>query len=211
MGGVITGSGATGQANIYAQIRNRTTGQLANGVGMEAYNQAHWTSYAITTPEQAGSGEYVLTLPGYVPDGNYKATYYIPLNGTSPLSGDTPFSTEEFDVVGGNVIGVGSPLNVGQINGSAQAAINLAAASATGVIGAAVAGTLSTTQMTTNLAASVANVYAGRILYFTSGVNAGFAVLITAYVVSGGKLTFIAYNNLPLPSAPSAADTFIII
>jgi hypothetical protein len=65
--------------------------------------------------------------------------------------------------------------------------------------------------MTTNLVAAVANIYAGRVIYFTSGVNAGLACLITAYAVTGGRLTFIAFSNQPAPSAPSAADTFLIV
>lgn len=210
MSGTIFGSGATGQSGVYAQIRSQVNGQIGNGSALEAYNQAHWSDYVNESPEQAGSGEYALSIPGYLPAGLYKATFYVPL-GASPASGDTPFATEPFSWDGANIIGLQSGLNVGAINGSSAAAISLGVSAGAMVRGAAAAGTLSTTQMTTNLSATVANIYAGRVLYFTSGVNAGLAVLITAYVVSGGRLTFIAFNNQPAPSAPSAADTFIII
>ena len=203
MAGYVFGSGATGQSGIYCQIRSLITGLIGNGTSMESYNQAHWSNYVNSTPEDAGAGEYKLTVPGYIPAGIYKATYFLPLGG-SPASGDSPFATEIFEWDGANVIYIGSSLNVGSINGSASAAVNLAKSANAFIVGAAAAGTLSTTQMTTNLTGSVANLYSGRTLYFTSGVNAGLACLITAYAVTGGKLTFLAYNNLPAPSAPRA-------
>lgn len=209
MSGVIFGSGATGQTSVYAQIRSLLNGQIGNGSALEAYNQGHWANYVNSTPEDAGAGEYALAVPGYLPAGLYKATFYVPVGG-SPASGDTPFATEVFNWDGSNVVGLTSSLNVGKINGSASAAVNLGISCNAMVSGAAAAGTLSTSQITTNLGATVANIYAGRILIFTSGVNAGLACLITAYAVTGGRLTFIAYANQPAPSAPSAADTFII-
>lgn len=210
MGGYLYASGATGQSGIYAQLRSLLLGTIANGVGLETYNSAHWSDYVNLAPEQTGSGEYELAVPGYLPAGIYKATFFVPL-GVSPALGDTPFDTETFSWDGSNILWIGSSLNVGQINGSAPAAVNLALSANAFVVGAAAAGTLSTTQMTTNLSATVTNIYAGRVIYFTSGINAGLACLVTAYAVTGGKLTFIAYNNQPAPSAPSAADTFLII
>lgn len=205
---VIFGSGATGQVGVYVQVRS-FLGTIGNGAALEAYNQAHWADYVNSSPEQAGAGEYAFTVPGYLPAGLYKATFYVPLGG-SPASGDTPFATEYFSWDGSNVLYLGSSMNVGKINGNATAAVNLALSAGTFVVGAAAAGTLTTSQMTTTLTQTVANILAGRVLIFTSGVNAGLAVLITAYAVTGGRLTFIAYNNQVAPSAPSAADTFII-
>lgn len=210
MGGAIPLFSASGNSLNYAMIRSMRTGQVWNGATMEVWNVAHWATYVVSAPEQAGSGAYIVTPSGSLPADLYQAVLYTPLGG-SAASGDTPLETEEFDWDGSNVLGVGSSLNVGKINGSAGAAAALAVSAAAMVTGAAAAGTLSTTQMTTGLVATVANIYAGRVLYFTSGVNAGLACLITAYAVTGGKLTFIAYANLPAPSAPSAADTFIII
>lgn len=210
MGCVIPAGAAIG-LNLYARILSAVDASCANGVGLEAYNSSHWGNYAISMPEQAGSGTYILTVPGYLPAGRYFALPYIQFGGSPVIGVDgTSIDIIFFDWDGGNVLGFSSALNVGKINGSAPAAANLALSTIQFVIGAAAAGTLNGSQMTTNLVATVANIYAGRILYFTSGVNAGLAVLITAYAVTGGKLTFVAYNNQPAPSAPSAGDTFVI-
>lgn len=209
MGGVIPAAAASGQT-IYFQVMRATDAEMANGVSLEAYNEAHWGDYDITAPEQPGSGRYVMTVPGYLPAGRYYALPFLQLGG-SPSAGDTPIDILQFDWDGGNIVGVTAPLNMGEINGSALAAANLSASAAIMKTGAAAAGTLTTTQMTTGLTDTVANIYAGRILLFTSGVNKGLACLITAYAVTGGKLTFIAYGNLPAPSAPSASDTFVIV
>ena len=211
MSGYLLGSAATGLSPVpYFQIRSLTTGQIANGSAMEAYNQSHWSNYVNNTSEQAGSGTYVVGVPGYLPADRYTAKLYLCLGG-SPASGDTAVAEYTFDWNGSSIIGIGSAINVGSINGSSVAAANLAISAAAMQTGAAAAGTLSTTVMTTNLAATVANIYAGRLLVFTSGVNIGLVCLITAYAVTGGKLTFIAYGNSGAPSAPSAADTFVIV
>lgn len=209
MGAVIPAGAASGQT-IYGRIISAADATVANGVGLEAYNSAHWANYVISMTEQSGSGCYILTVPGYLAAGRYFVMPYIQIGG-SPTLGDPPIDIIFFDWDGGNAVGVGSALNVGKINGSAPAAVNLSTSALQFVIGAAAAGTLSTTQMTTNLAATVANIYAGRVIYFTSGANAGRVALITAYAVTGGKLTFVAYGNQPITSAPVAADTFLIV
>lgn len=209
MSGEIICFGATGQNN-YFQIRSTLSAEIANGTGLEAYNQAHWSNYVVSSSEQAGSGGYVAGIPGYLPAGPYRATLYTVLGG-SPASGDTPISTTEFDWDGGTIIYGGTPVNVGQINGSASAAENLAILANVAITGEAMAGTLTSTQMTTNLVITPNQILDGRVLMFTSGVNQGLAALITAYLVTGGKITYIAYNNLPAPAAPSATDTFVIL
>jgi hypothetical protein len=209
MSGIVPGFLATG-LNVYANVLSRTDGSRANGAALEAYNVAHWANYVISSPEQSGAGTYVMSIPSYLPAGTYKAIFYLQLGG-SPASGDTPIDSEYFDWDGVNLVAIGSGLNVTKINGSSPAAVNLALSANAFAVGAAAAGTLTTSQMTTNLVASVANIYAGRVLYFTSGVNAGLAALVTAYAVTGGKLTFIAYNNLPAPSAPGVGDTFLVV
>lgn len=209
MGGVIP-AGAGSGSTVYGQIVSAVDATIANGVGLEAYNQSHWANYAISMPEQPGSSRYILTVPGYLAAGRYFVMPFLQ-SGGSPAAGDTPIDILFFDWDGGNVIGVGSPLNVGAINGSTPAAVKLGVSANALVTGAAVAGTLTNSQMTTSLSATVANIYAGRVMLFTSGVNQGLAVLITAYSVTGGKLTFIAYGNANAPSAPSATDTFIIL
>ena len=112
---------------------------------------------------------------------------------------------------GANIVDVASGLNVTQINGSAAAASNLAISANALVVGVSVAGTLTTSKMTTGLTATVANIYAGRVLIFTTGVNQGLVVLITAYQVAGGTITFSAYGSAPAPAAPSVGDQFVIL
>lgn len=210
MGGIIPALAAPSQT-VYVVLMDMLTGQMWNGVAMENYNQSHWANYAISATEQAGSGRYLLTVPGGLPNSNYWATPYLQTGGSPAVGQDNGMDILRFGWRDGNLIDLNSGLNVGQINGSGPAAVNLAVSANALVIGAAASGTLSSSQMTTNLTATVANIYAGRVLIFTSGVNAGLAVLITAYAVTGGKLTFIAYGNIPAPSAPSAGNTFIIL
>ena len=74
-----------------------------------------------------------------------------------------------------------------------------------GVRGAAIAGTLSTTEMTTDLTETTNSHYIGRLLTFTSGALNKQQTDITDYTGSTKVLTFTA-----LTEAPSNGDTFII-
>jgi len=96
--------------------------------------------------------------------------------------------------------------NAVAISASTAAADNLEASAEVIVIGAAEAGTLSTTQMTTDLTEATDEHYNGRIVIWTSGVLLGQASDITAYLGSTGRLTYTAVTE-----APSAADTFVIV
>jgi hypothetical protein len=96
--------------------------------------------------------------------------------------------------------------NTDQIDGVAAAATNLAASAGTIVIGAAETGTLSTTQMSTNLSEATDDHYNGRIIIWTSGVLATQATNITDYAGTAGVLTFTAVTE-----APSNTDTFVIV
>lgn len=92
------------------------------------------------------------------------------------------------------------------ISGSTDAADKLEASAETIVVGAAEAGTLSTTQMTSDLAEATDDHYNGRIIIWTSGVLQNQASDITDYSGATGLLTFTAVTE-----APSAADTFVIV
>lgn len=210
MGGIIPALQATGNT-LYTIIQDALSGQYFNGSTMENYNLSNIANYCRSNTEDSGSGRFRYTVSGSLPAGRYFASPYVQSGGSPSPAIDTPLDILFFDWDGANIVWLQSGVNISKVNGSAAAAVNLAASAGTAVIGAAAAGTLTTSQMTTNLTATVANTYAGRVLYFTSGANIGFAVLITAYAVTGGRLTVIGYNNLPLPVAPSAADTFIII
>lgn len=85
---------ATGQS-VYVFLYN-ALGQIWNGSAFEAYNVAHWATYAVTATEQAGSGSYIANIPsGLTPNANYSWIGYIKLGG-SPASGDTPVSQGPF-------------------------------------------------------------------------------------------------------------------
>ena len=73
------------------------------------------------------------------------------------------------------------------------------------VTGSAVAGTLSTTQMTTDLTEATNDHYNGRLLVFTSGALFGQATDITDYAGANFMLTFTA-----LTEAPAVSDDFVI-
>lgn len=89
---------------------------------------------------------------------------------------------------------------------TAAAASKLALSAGTIVTGAAEAGTLSTTQMTTNLTEATSDHFNGRILIWTSGALQYQATDITDYAGASGLLTYTATTE-----APSAADTFAIL
>ena len=89
---------------------------------------------------------------------------------------------------------------------TSAAATKLALSAGTIITGAAAAGTLSTTQMTTNLGEATDDHYNGRILIWTSGVLQNQASDITDYDGGTKMLTFTAVTE-----APSAADTFVIV
>jgi hypothetical protein len=92
------------------------------------------------------------------------------------------------------------------ISGSTDAADKLEASAETMETGAAAAGTLSTTQMTTNLTEATDDHYNGRIIVWTSGVLLRQATDITDYDGTNKLLTFTAVTE-----APTATDTFVII
>lgn len=97
-------------------------------------------------------------------------------------------------------------VNVAMIDKQPLPAQRLALSAGTIVSGAAEAGTLSTTQMTTDLAEATNDHYAGRVIIWTSGVLKDQATAITAYLGATGMLTYTAVTE-----APTAADTFIIV
>lgn len=89
---------------------------------------------------------------------------------------------------------------------TAAAATKLALSASTIVTGAAIAGTLSTTAMTTNLTEATNDHYNGRIIIWTSGVLKDQATDITDYNGATKMLTYTAITE-----APTAADTFVIV
>jgi hypothetical protein len=98
--------------------------------------------------------------------------------------------------------------NIAAINDVAAAAINLALSTGEIIVGAAQTGTLSSTQMTTDLTEATDNHYIGRVILWTSGVLKGQRSFITDYAGASGLLT---YDVTETGEAPSNGDTFIII
>lgn len=74
------------------------------------------------------------------------------------------------------------------------------------VSGAALTGTLSTTQMTSDLTEATDDHYNGRVIVWVSGNLYGQASVITDYDGAAKKLTFTAVTE-----APSNGDKFIIV
>lgn len=92
------------------------------------------------------------------------------------------------------------------VSGSVTAADNMEAAALVIVTGTAAAGTLSVTQMTSDLSEATDDHYIGRVIIWTGGNLLGQATDITDYAGTNGLLTFTAVTE-----APQAGDTFIIV
>ncbi len=92
------------------------------------------------------------------------------------------------------------------ISGDTTAADNLEASTETIVTGTATAGTLSTTQMSTNLTEATDDHYNGRTILWRTGVLAGQGTDITDY---NGTTKVLTYTTVT--EAPSADDTFVIV
>lgn len=98
------------------------------------------------------------------------------------------------------------PANTLQVNSDTAAAQQLSKGAKAIVSGAAIAGTLSTTQMTTNLTEVTNDHYKDRSVVWRTGNLAGQAKAITAYNGATKMLTFQTATE-----APAAADEFDII
>ena len=97
-------------------------------------------------------------------------------------------------------------VDVGAIDGSTTAAARLSDSAETMVLGAAITGTLSTTEMSTDLTETTNNHYNGRVIIWKSGVLTDQATNITGYDGTTKVLTFTATTE-----APANTDTFIIV
>lgn len=213
-----TDSGLT----LYVMIRNAAKEVWNTDSGaFEAWNASNWTDYAISMTEDSQSGFYWAAVPAAIGAGRLTLLVYNQLTVPgSPAAGDQKFgnstglwdgttwesgwSTTSRTVTG---LGASATVDVGKINGVAAAAVKLGISANTIITGTAAAGTLSVSQMTTDLTFTIAKLLYGRVIYFTSGALTGRAAAIADYTVAGGKLTFAS----PLPVAPTAGDTFDII
>lgn len=116
--------------------------------------------------------------------------------------GFTPVSGDEIYIMATGYADV----NTVAVSGSSDAADRLEASAETIVTGAAATGTLSTTQMTTDLTEATDDHYNGRILIWTSGGLKDQATDITDYTGSSKMMTFLTVTE-----APSNGDTFVVV
>jgi hypothetical protein len=106
----------------------------------------------------------------------------------------------------GSVTGAATA-NVTQLGGSATALAKLTALLAGTTTGSAIAGTLSTTEMTTNLTETTDNHWKPpHVVKWITGNLAGQGRAVTGYVGATKKLQYAATTE-----APAAADQFIIL
>lgn len=96
--------------------------------------------------------------------------------------------------------------NALSINSSTSAAAQLAKSAIGIVSGAAIAGTLSLTQMTTDLTETTDDHYKDLVIKWTSGPLAGQSASITAYNGTTKMLTYSAVTD-----APQAGNTFVLM
>ena len=95
--------------------------------------------------------------------------------------------------------------DVTAIGGNATSATNLSESTRALIPGTVVAGTLSTTTMTTDLSGYPSDTLIGRLVVFNSGTADGQGAVITGYNTTNGQVSFDA-----LAVAPVADDTFVI-
>lgn len=130
------------------------------------------------------------------------------LDEVATLTGHTAQTGDNFARLGAPS-GASVSADIADIDSRTLTATNFAKISAsvsTNVEGAAEAGTLSVTQMTTDLSEATDDHFIGRTVIWTSGVLLNQASDITDYQGSNGLLTYTAVTE-----APSASDTFVIV
>ena len=141
-------------------------------------------------------------------NGDFTATQKTSLNNSTPASITGAVGSVTGNV-GGSVNSVTNIVssNLTQISGDTTALANFHVATDAMVTGTAVTGTLTVTQMSTNLGTLVANIFENRSVIFTGGTNKYLSAKITANDTAG-TLTF---NTLTSGVAPSNGDPFIIV
>lgn len=102
------------------------------------------------------------------------------------------------------LVGGRMDVSVGALNGDVVAALNLAASAGVIMRGSAVAGTLTTTQMTTDLTEVTNKHFNGRVVIWTSGTLFGQQTAITGY--NNGLITYTTVTEAPLDG-----DEFVVV
>lgn len=140
---------------------------------------------------------------------NYSGLTVEGLNNYSNLSGS--FSNLSVQVSGGTVTGVTNIVqsNLTTIFGNREAVIRLLSHLSSVVTGVAVAGQLSTTTMTSDVAEATDDHYNDRVIVFLTGALAGQATSITSYF--GLSATSSRFVFPALTEAPTADDEFVVV
>lgn len=159
------------------------SGNFATGLTVTAYIwNASLTKSGLQTFTEVSDGLYYLDY-SFAAEGIYFGKFYE--GGTGTTSGS-------FRIVADAMSSAGMA--------------KLEASAGTIVVGAAATGTLSTTQMTTDLTEITDDHYNGRIVIFTSGVLQNQATDITDYDGGTKMFTFTGITE-----APSDGDSFVIV
>ena len=108
-----------------------------------------------------------------------------------------------------NMVPVLIEFELDEIDYQSSSYAKLEASASTIVQGNPVAGTLSFTEMTTDLTETTDDHYNGRVLIFTSGVLSGQATNITDYDGASKKLTFTALSDQP--ATGGQLTSFVIV
>lgn len=181
---------------IYAVIHH-PDGRVWNfdSVAFEAFNAGHWTDYALQLTEQGATGYYRATYPSEIEDVLTTEALYIQAGGSPSIASDTPSG-----------VGQSQGTNPFLLSGDRTALVNLKTAAGTELRGAAVSGSLTATQMPTDLTGAIDNAYNGRIVFFTTGALVNQGAKVVGYNGTTKVLTFTSVTG-----APSPGDEFIIL
>lgn len=161
----------------------------------ETYNASHISDYLISLDEIGSAGIYSGEYPAAITDPTTEYVF-VQNGGAFSLTTDSPPITS----------GPSQGADLNAIRGSTTPAARMGTSAGTMAAGQAVAGILTVNSMTTDLTNPLPNAYAGATVIWTTGVLKDVRAKITGYTVSGGRLSYS-----PIPQAPAAGDSWIIV
>lgn len=176
------------------------------------YSSAGAVTLAIGNPTtlpaivESGSGDVVIILSSTEMNHDVVVVSWKDASGAEWQSGALVLPTTADGVDDVTTVTDTVLANVMQINSDSPSAVKLGKSSGTIETGAAIAGTLSTTQMSTDLTEATNDHYKDRVIIWTTGTLARQAAAIVAYNGTTKVLTFTQTTE-----APVATDQFIII
>lgn len=192
---------------IFVQNSSVTTGAGLTGL---VFNSAGLTAYYV----RPGAVATAITLATQTVTGAYSSGGFVQIDATN-MPGfyrfDIPDAVLATGVNSAAIVLMGAtnmvpvPIEI-QLTDVDLNSTAYADSISTIVRGQAQTGTLSTTQMTTNLTEATDDHYNGRIIIWTSGVLKDQATNITDYTGATKLFTYTATTE-----APSNGDTFVIV